>query len=737
MKTLYFQGKPVEWDGPLSTFLADVEPWGKLISLDTETSGLYVDGDWQDGPPARVSAVPMAWERLVSDTCGACYGDMVGVHVGGEHHPRCEGDAHVQYLEIQTLAIPFDQGWVGGKPGRWSDELDTYEELRHTEECHREWFDGVCICAPWNFGFDDWEALATWLQDKRIVMHNAKFDLHTMNAGLRGGERVASNYALGVDLSNQVEWDTMLAQQLLDPLERPGLDSSCQRLFGEGKDDTALNAAMKRNGVGLTKRYDLVSWGDMGSYAAQDAKLTLMLFKHQMERFERNHASHVEWELLTGNLGEFRAGEIPFMKLLFKMECRRFGFDVEGMREAAIQMQQHVDKLKAELPWVKRGDEPNVNGAKRWFFDTLAILPIKTTPKGAPSLDAEVAQRLADDRVEGAKEWVEIAKAESALSKWYRAWPYKAHKEADGSYRLMTNFRQGKVESDRKGMNSGGAVSGRLSAERIQAQGVPHDTKLPSYVKTPKQLLKARKGYQLWELDISNAEVRVAAWLMQSVKLAEACASGNVHSANCRMMFGAMLAETHPNRPDADLETHPEWGDYRKVAKTTVLGQFFGAGVRRLKAQVEMATKKPYSERKIREFMEMTNRVTPELQRVSRKMSRMADKSQGGIGWVKLVNGRKRWFGWGERTHKAFNSCTQGGVAEVMKCYMLMVEKSYPGCLVNQVHDSVWVEVSDSEVELGIIDGMKSMGERMFTKAFSTDFLPIEFELDAKRLDAH
>ncbi len=689
MSVIYVDGKAREIErGTLADLLARCHPLD-VVALDTETSGLFIDGDYTDAPPARMSVVSIAF---------------------------VENDGSA--WSYRSMAFAFDQGRVGGKPGRWLDELDGYEVLPHTPNCGLANV-GVpvgtnCVCAPWNLSEADWRALCEWLADKRIVMHNAKFDLHIM----RAGHRV---YGQGIDLESNAVWDTMLAQGIISPLESSSLEPTSVRLFGydssKAPHKEAVKAALKKNGVGLTWRYDLIAWDVLGPYADSDALLTIKLFYYQQEQIETGSVDAIEQNIIDGwtdtPIGRVRTGEIPLAYLLYRMEQRGVEFDAEGMRAEAVKMQEEIKRLERQLPF----SPPNVNAAKRYFFEQLGIMPIKTTPKGAPSLDAEVAARLAADKVPGAAEWVHLANLNSALSKWYRAWPYKAG--PDG--RIRTNFRQGRIESDRPGQTSGGAISGRLSAERVQMQGVPKEFRIPDGIKPVKAFFKAKPGYQLWELDISNAEIRVAAWLSQCQALADRCNSGaNIHDENTMAIFGI--------EPD-----HPQWEEYRGLAKIGVFSDLYGAGVRQMKAQFESGLKKDFPERVVRDFKARLAEAYPELKRTARGVQRKADRSMGGCGYVRLVNGRRRWFGWAEKTHKAMNACIQGGVAETMKVFMLMVEQMVPGALLNQVHDSVWLELPN-ETALEDIERVKAAGEELFTRTFSTPKQKVLFTLDAKRI---
>jgi DNA polymerase I-like protein with 3'-5' exonuclease and polymerase domains len=707
MGIIYFDKKAFEVP-TLEGWLPELG-FGQRTGVDTETSGLYGDGDYKEAPPARISAVSIAW------------------YCDGHGDGRCgRSDFH-----RHSLAMPFDQGFIGGKPGKWSDDINGYEKLPHTQQCQSDWHSGIlrngeCSCAPWNFGVDEYYRLISWLANRPLVMHHQKFDAHMFDAGLRNHPETA------IDLMPNVEWDTMLAQGVIEPLFTSSLKPTCSRKWrGEhpATEQQAVKDALKRNGTGLTWRYDLIDWKIVGPYAGEDADMTIHLADHQWEAIDNGEVDADDQAIITQ--------ELKLSKLLYEMERRGIGLDAELMAEQARLMEAEVARVAETLPF----KPANSNAAKEWFYETLKLVPIKTTTVCklcsfntatgksrrknidatckhvmSPSLDTEVTARLAHEGVKGAREWQHLANLNSALSKWYRAWPNLCG--SDG--RIRTVFRQGRIESDRKGQTSGGAISGRLSTERVQTQGVPLDYKIPPGIVPVKKLFRAKPGFEVHEFDLSNAEVRVAAWLLQSPTLAAAVSSMNVHDHNTRLMFGI--------EPD-----HADWDMYRKIAKTTILGLFFSAGVRTLKGQIEMATGKDYKESKVKEFMELSLKVVPELRSVSRMMERKASKNLGGCGYIRLVNGRRRWFGWAERTYKAFNSGTQGGVAETMKAWMLMLEAEYPGMLINQVHDSVWMEIPIErvvEVQAGVI----ASGEKLFSETFSTPEIPIPFKVDVKRL---
>lgn len=687
--------------GKLKDFLPDI-PLDWPIALDCESSGLYVDGEWSNTqgkcqPPARVSVVSLAWQK----------------RDGG----------------ITSVAIPFDQGWLPGKPGLWDYTTNSFKRLEpmcsqcskpknnrcHTTNKSKHEYTPAST-EDINMSVDDAQQLFEWLAGRKLVFHNAKYDTHIMRAGLR------THPEIRIDLEESIHWDTLLWQGLTEPTSSNALKEVAKYLWGyeEEEESLALKEALKKNGTGLTKRYDLVDWSVIGPYAAKDSELTIRLYHKQMNEIESGNVDPNDLSIIRT--------ELDLCKLLFKMECRGIEFDAEGMAREAQDMARMVSSLESSLPF----SPPTITEAKKYFYETLGKLPYKVTANGAPSLDKECVGRLVADDVPGAELWQRIANIESAINKWYRRWPHLIG--PDG--RLRTNFRQMRMESDRSDKKSGGAISGRLSAERVQAQGVPHEYRIPKGIRSVKSFFKARVGTQLWEIDASNCEIRVAAWASRCKALAARINTGaNVHDENTKAIFGVE-------------QDHPNWDEFRLLAKIGVFSDLYGSGVRTMQAQFEAGLKRAFPEGKVREFKNSLAAAYPELKTTAKACQRKADKMQGGCGYVRLVNGRRRVFGWGERTHKAFNSVIQGGVAETMKLWMLEVESLFPGALLSQVHDSIWVEVPAEDYESHLnaknevvydtfpstIDAMKKLGVEIFESKFSLPSNPIMFSFDAKRI---
>ncbi len=131
----------------------------------------------------------------------------------------------------------------------------------------------------------------------------------------------------------------------------------------------------------------------------------------------------------------------------------------------------------------------------------------------------------------------------------------------------------------------------------------------------------------------------------------------------------------------------------------------------------------------MRDFKRSLAEAYPRVKKASRIAQRKADVTMGGCGYIRLYNGRRRWFGALERTHKAWNQVMQCNVAEAMTEWMLAIEERYPAILINQVHDSVWLRLKLDTAQM-IIDDVIAMGVEIFERAFTG----VTFKIDQKRL---
>ena len=146
---------------------------GSPVAVDIETTG----GLHQDPPEnARVAVVSLAWQVGGSDGFG-----------GGQDPgpPR-------RFPWIDSIALPFAFSAAKGDQAAFAWDGDI------------------------NLPDEDWNVLAGWLRQHRLIFHNAKFDLGHLWTG--------TPRMKGFDLTLALEWDTAISSRDLDT----GFDASLE-----------------------------------------------------------------------------------------------------------------------------------------------------------------------------------------------------------------------------------------------------------------------------------------------------------------------------------------------------------------------------------------------------------------------------------------------------------------------------------------------------------------------------
>lgn len=508
----------------------------------------------------------------------------------------------------------------------------------------------------------EWCYLTEWLSRQRLVMHNAKHDLHQLKAAPPG-------WAVhGRDLSDALEWDTMVAASVLDPTERVGLGAIAARLGLESKDNSQVASWLKKN-KHHKYRYDLVPYGVMEPYSTGDVKLTYQVWEHQQAQLEAGEGSRAEVER-----------ELEYTKVLWRIESRGLPLDASAMLDACAVLQAKVEELEKDLPF------PNsAAGAKAWFYDKHGYEPPTLTESGKPSVDAEAMRLLANQNAPGAALYAEIAQIQTALKMWYQPWPSMVG--SDG--RIRTSYRQTSV------------VSGRTSNERVNLQAIPHGNRVVDGVPTPRDLIYG----DLWECDLAQAELRVAAKYARAKRMQELVLSDvDTHGQTATDLFDC-------------TEDDSDWFVKRQVAKRCNFALIFGVGAKTMRDQLRRHLGLEWTEGEVGDLISRWRAIHPEFQRAIRATEKDADRDH----YVKLVNGRRRWFRQGEFTHKAFNQKVQSSLAELAKEWAMETERRWPGVLILTIHDSEVLETKDETVPQAVADLGAQLGTAWFDFPMAVD----------------
>lgn len=693
-------------------------PAGWPVAVDTETGHLNKGGSglWADSG-ARLSIVSVAW-----------------IPPAIVKHPDPEVLRHaVKTGEgVQTRAFPFAQGiWFGPgetdlKPGQQPDLFSTH------------------LDNP-NLGPADWATLNGWLRlGHRLIFHNGKFDLEKLRYAPLGW---SSEHAPGVDLLGLTYWDTQVVAPIFWPRETTSLKPTAARLWGE--DETAEVDALKPYlGPKTDPGYDLVPWDVIGPYAAKDTNLTIRLAYQQWAMLGR------WWGDRDQRAIDQTEREFKVMQILYRMERAGIPYDAAASMRAAATLGSQIAAVDRRLPF-----RPTDAQAKQFFFSerpvakegkttpSLGLLPYATTEKGNPQLTAEVVQRLVKDYPEhepagaAARLWAHRAKLDTAVSMWYL--PYAQGIGSDG--RLRTCFRQ---VTRGRGTEDGGTRSGRLSVERVNLQAIPHDYRLSAAdwgVPTPRELIGMAasqiQGYELWEFDLAQAELRVAAAWAKCGKMLSAIRHGrDLHGETTMELWPGMTKESS------------EWGFYRQLGKRANFTLCFGAGGETFGKMISKETGVILSSDESSTIVSKWNGIYPEFRRAIERWSRYVEEhrqvplaSRDGF-----ATGRPRVFRRDEDDHKAFNQIVQGSLAEFLKDWLIEVQGicdeeglgyvdgvGYTGLLLT-IHDSLVALLPEGEREEQIAARIVGAAESLWEGFFGREdpagrVLPINGTAEGKR----
>lgn len=334
---------------------------------------------------------------------------------------------------------------------------------------------------------------------KPFVNANIKFDARWVFA------------QTGVDLSDRIEWDTTVSSQLVDTEARTRLKIRAARDFGiEEWDDFDLGTP------GAAERVDLIR---LGEYAARDTYYT---WKIEQEHRDQMFLTGDEEPFDSDDIQRARLGKVatyvamPTVRTLTKVEQRGFLLDVDWVHAKieemdALRLKACEDILglygTAPAPAPAK-DGVTTAATSKWFqgFVQQAIeagdlrvtartdsgnaqwnkaVLIAQQRQGSPAADALLRHRDAAKTLEFLRSWLELKDPNNVIHATY---------------------------------NVGFVKTGRLSSSNPNVQQISARLK-PAFIPRP--------GHVLLDLDYSQVELRVAAFISRSAPMIEAFQRGD------------------------------------------------------------------------------------------------------------------------------------------------------------------------------------------------------------------
>jgi|TARA_B110000977_G_C11081270_1_gene493025 DNA polymerase I-like protein with 3'-5' exonuclease and polymerase domains len=411
------------------------------------------------------------------------------------------------------------------------------------------------------------ELLQQLFNEKAVVFHNAKFDLAFFE------------YHFNFEFPHFE--DTMLLHYLID--ENPGTHGLKQLAmkytpYGDYEQPQYDWMDNYRKTHGILKNeftWDLIPFEIMKTYAAMDAVVTFLLFEKFVKIKQNKRLAKVYDNIL-----------IPGCRFLTDIQDNGVPFDIDRLVKSQTLMQHEIDEAVAELyrnPAIARfeeiqGKDFNPNSTlqlRALLFDFIGLQPTgKKTGTGANSTDAEVLGELSTQ-----SEVPALILAIRQKSKIKNTYLDKIIPQLDRDSRLRTGF------------NLHSTTSGRLSSSgKLNMQQLPRDNPIV------KGCIKAAPGHKIVAMDLTTAEVYVAAVLAKDEALMDVFrAGGNFHSQIAKKVF---------KLPCEAEEVSAQYGMQRQAAKAVTFGIMYGAGPKKISEQVTKDSGKIFTAQEAKEVID-------------------------------------------------------------------------------------------------------------------------------------
>ncbi len=478
--------------------------------------------------------------------------------------------------------------------------------------------------------------------DVPVVAHGAKELTHGL------GERLLS----GLDL------DTEIAAYLVDPgSQRYELEELARRYLGvdlQPSDDGEAQGTLDLDG-------DAAEGAALAERAGRRAAAVLRLADELREVLEARELTHLYDDI-----------ERPLVPVLAGMERLGIAVDLDFLDELSTDLTKERDRLESEIHG-HAGEPFNVNSTKQLrevLFDRLDLTPVKRTPKGEPSTDADSLERLSEEHpiVEQLLRYREVEKLRSTYADALP--PLVAD---DG--RIHTTFKQT------------GTTTGRISSERPNLQNIPIRT---ADGRVLRKAFVAEAGNELLAADYSQIELRVLAHLADDPGLIEAFErDADIHTITAAAVFGVEEAAVDDGQ--------------RRFAKVVNYGLAYGMEAYGLGQRLGIETE---------EAREILDSYFESFPNVAAFMDETV-KDARTKGYTTTLFGRRRMLPelssdnfrirqMGERM--AQNAPVQGTAADIFKLAMIDLDRelsarSLETRMLLTVHDELVFEVPDAEVD--------------------------------------
>ena len=401
--------------------------------------------------------------------------------------------------------------------------------------------------------------------------------------------------------------------------------------------------------------FDKVPISDAVNYAAEDADITLRLWKLFKPMLHANSVTKVYEKL-----------ERPLIPVLAKMEMDGIKVDRNTLSRMSNNFAQSMSGLEAEI-YDLAGQSFNVGSPKQLgeiLFDKLELPGGKKGKTGAYGTGVDVLEDLASEGYElpvKVLDWRQMSKLKSTY----------------------TDALQGHINPNTGRVHTSyvisGASTGRLSSTDPNLQNIPIRSEAGRKIR---EAFIAEEGNVLLSLDYSQIELRILAHIAKIDTLKQAFHEGqDIHALTASQMFNVPLENMDPM--------------IRRQAKAINFGVIYGISGFGLARNLRIPRKEAqsfidtYFERfpGIRTYMDETVSFAKENGYVETLFGRKVHTSE--------INAKGPQAGFAKRA--AINAPIQGTAADIIRRAMVQMPNAIahlPVKMLLQVHDELIFEVN-------------------------------------------
>ena len=420
--------------------------------------------------------------------------------------------------------------------------------------------------------------------------------------------------------------------------------------------------------------FDYVAIEDAVKYAAEDADITLRLWKLFKPQLHRAKVTRV-----------YEGLERPLVSVLKDMEMTGIKVDSTHLNRMSLSFAQEMQELEADIHAIA-GRPFNVGSPKQLgeiLFDEMGLRGGKKGKTGAYGTGQDVledlaAENLGDGLPAKLLDWRQMAKLKSTYT---------------DALQTHINAETGRVHTS---YVISGASTGRLASTDPNLQNIPIRSEAGRQIR---EAFIAEKGHRLVSLDYSQIELRILAHIAQIESLKQAFLEGqDIHAMTASQMFNVPIEGM-----DAMI---------RRQAKAINFGVIYGISGFGLARNLRIPRKEAqefinrYFERfpGIQTYMDDTVKFAKEHGYVETLFGRKIH--------TKEINAKGPQAGFAKRA--AINAPIQGTAADIIRRAMIKMPeaiKELPAKMLLQIHDELIFEVSEHAID-ALIEVAKSVMER-------------------------